>query len=193
MTRFAWRTTAALAWSMMLMLGCACAADPGQAGPNVTPSDPGSAPAVTAAPGDSRLPDGTYRTPQLTRAELMTAGKRAGLSPAQVQEVLDRESIAETAAFALKVDNGQWTQFSSYDRGAEAIGFRATYEVVDDDTVVTTEECCGRSTFSYTLDGDSLRISWVRDEVVADRQACLDDAECPGGLVVWESAPFSRI
>jgi hypothetical protein len=139
---------------------------------------------------DPRLPEGTYRTPELTREQLLAAGANAGLTEAQAEQALARDGIEKTATFALKIESGQWTQFYSYDGGPEGSGFRATYEVIDDDTVVTTEECCGESSFGFALEGDALRLTV---KTPTDPQMCQDDPDCWAGFIVWESAPFNRV
>jgi hypothetical protein len=139
MTGLTSRVAVLLACPLMVVLvtGCGTASDPeSTAG---TASVATSAAPTAAASSDPHLPEGTYRTPELTREQLLAAGVKAGLTEAQVEQGLARESIEQTAAFAVKLDGGQWTQFYSYDGGAEGVGLRGTYEVIDDGTVVTTE------------------------------------------------------
>jgi hypothetical protein len=143
-----------------------------------TATDSAVATPAAAAPSDSLLPEGTYRTLELTREQLLAAAEKVGLTRAQADQALAFGDIKQTAAFAVKLEGGQFTQFQSADGGAEGIGSRGTYEVVDKDTVLTTEECCGETTFGYKLEGDSIRISWVKADQYGDRQRCQSDAEC---------------
>lgn len=192
MTWLAPRRAALVASLLVPVLMVACASGSGPAAPSVEPGSPSVTPSP-AASGDPRLPEGTYRTADLTREQMVAAGSKAGLSRATVEEALARDGIRRTAAFALKIEGGRWTQFYSYDGSAEASGFRATYEVVDDETVVTTEECCGRTTFTYVVAGDALRIRWAKDDHHPDPEACRASPDCAVGLLVWQSAPFRRV
>ena len=190
MTGFTGRVAVLVAGPLMVLLvtGCGSASDPeSTAG---TASVATSAAPAAAASSDPRLPEGTYRAPELTREQLLAAGVDAGLTDAQAEQALAVDGIEQTATFTLKIEGGQWTQSYSYDGGAEGVGFRATYEVVDDSTVVTTEECCGETTFAYALDGNALRLSFKDAD---PQQLCQDDAGCGMGFIVWESAPFSRV
>jgi hypothetical protein len=189
MTSFTRRTVAAVACSLIVVLVTACGS-----GSNPEPTEgvaSGSAAATpaVAVPSDSLIPEGTYRTPELTRKQLLASGKKAGLTQAQVEQALAQDGVGQTAAFAVKLEGGQFTQFYSYDGGAEAIGSRGTYEVMGDSTVVTTEECCGETAFEYALEGDALRLGFKNAD---PQQLCQGEAGCWMGFIVWESAPFSR-
>jgi hypothetical protein len=92
-----------------------------------------------AAPSDSLLPEGTYRTPELTRKQLIATAVKAGFTRARAEQSLARERINQTATFTLTLERGQWTQSFSYDRIREGVGFEATYKVIDQNTVVVTE------------------------------------------------------
>lgn len=69
-----------------------------------------------AAPSDSLLPEGTYRTPELTRKQLIATAVKAGFTRAQAEQSLARERINQTATFTLTLERGQWTQSFNYDR-----------------------------------------------------------------------------
>ncbi len=170
----------------------------------VTACGSGSAPVLTgsaatasaaptpaaSAPSDSLLPEGTYRTPELTREQLIAAGVKAGFTRAQAEQALARDRINQTATFTLTLENGKWTQSYAYDGIREGVGFEATYKVIDDSTALVTESGGDETVFKYALDGDAIRISFRN----ADRQElCEADPKCPLGFIVWESAPFSRI
>ena len=66
------------------------------------------------------------------------------------------------------------------------MGWRGTYEVVDDDTVIATDPC-GAITYDYTLDGDVLTLDMVDDECGT---AASD--ELIAQTIIFESAPFTR-
>ena len=164
-----------LPWSLTQLRG------PVAGSPAATPS---------AAPSDSLLPEGTYRTPELTREQLIAAAVKAGFTRAQAEQALARERINQTATFTLKLERGQWTQSFTYDRSREGIGFEATYKVIDRSTVVVTEPEGDETVFDYALEGDAIRISFKNAD---SQQMCRADAKCPMGFMVWESAPFRRV
>ncbi len=149
-------------------------------------------PAATpsAAPSDSVLPEGTYRTPELTRKQLITAAVKRGFTQAQAEQALARDRIDQTATFTLKIEHGQWTQSFNYDRIREGVGFEATYKVIDHSTVLVTEPGGYETVFEYALEGNAIRISFKNAD---PQQLCQNDAKCPMGVIVWESAPFSRV
>ena len=143
-----------------------------------------------AAPSDSLLPEGTYRTPELTRKQLIATAVKAGFTRAQAEQSWARERINQTATFTLTLERGQWTQSFSYDRIREGVGFEATYKVIDQNTVVVTEPEGDETVFEYALEGDAIRISFKN---VDPQQLCQHDAKCAGGVIVWQRAPFSRV
>jgi hypothetical protein len=149
-------------------------------------------PAATpsAAPSDSLLPEGTYRTPELTREQLLASAMEAGFTRTQAEQALARERINQTATFTLTLERGQWTQSFNYDGIREGIGFLATYKVIDRSTVVVTEPGGDETVFEYALEGDAIRISFKNTD---PQQLCQGDTKCPMGFIVWESAPFSRV
>jgi hypothetical protein len=143
----------------------------------------------TAAATDSLLPEGTYRTPELTREQLIAAAVKRGFTRTQAQHALALERINQTATFTLTLERGQWTQSFNYDRIREEIGFEATYKVIDRNTVVVTEPGGDETVFKYTMEGDAIRISFKN---VDPQQMCQGDPKCPMGFMVWESAQFRR-
>jgi hypothetical protein len=190
MTRFTRRTAALLASSLVVVFVTACGSGSDPKPTESTASGSVAATSAAAAPSDSLLTEGTYRTPELTRKQLIAAGKKAGLTQAQAEQALAWDGIDHTAAFAVKLAGGHFTQFESNDGGAEGIGSRGTYQVLDDGTVVTTEECCGETTYQYALDGDAVRINFKDTN---PQQLCQNAVDCWMGFIVWESAPFVRV
>jgi hypothetical protein len=164
-----------LPWSLTQLRG------PVAGSPAATPS---------AAPSDSLLPEGTYRTPELTREQLIAAAVKAGFTRAQAEQALARERINQTATFTLKLERGQWTQTFNYDGIRDGIGFLATYKVIDRSTVVVTEPGGDETVFDYALEGDAIRISFKNAD---PQQLCRGDTKCPMGFMVWQSAPFRRV
>jgi hypothetical protein len=144
----------------------------------------------TAAPSDSLLPEGSYRTPKLTREQLIAAAVKAGFTRAQAAQALAQDRINHTATFTLTLERGQWTQSFNYDGTREGVGFEATYTVIDHNTVVVTEPGGYETVFEYALEGNAIRISFKNADPI---QLCQQDAKCPMGVMVWQSAPFSRV
>jgi hypothetical protein len=81
-------------------------------------------------------------------------------------------------------------QSFNYDRIREGVGFEATYKVIDQNTVVVTEPEGDETVFEYALEGDAIRISFKN---VDPQQLCQHDAKCAGGVILRQSAPFSRV
>jgi hypothetical protein len=143
-----------------------------------------------ATPSDSVIPEGTYRTPELTREQLIAAAVKRGFTRAQAEQALARDRINQTATFTLTLQRGQWIQSFSYDGIREGVGFEATYKVIDHSTVVVTEPGGDETVFEYALQGDAIGISFKNTD---PQQMCQRDTKCPLGFIVWESAPFSRV
>jgi hypothetical protein len=191
MARFAPRSAALLGCSLIFAFVTACGSGSDSQPTESTASASAATTRAAAAPSDSPLPDGTYRTPELTREQLIAAGVKAGFTRAQAEQGLARDRINQTATFTLKIERGQWTQSYAYDGIREGIGFEATYKVMDHSTVVVTETWSGDETvFDYVLEGDAIRIRFKNPD---PQQMCQGDTKCPMGFIVWESAPFSRV
>ena len=66
-----------------------------------------------------------------------------------------------------------------------ALGFLATYKVIDRSTVVVTEPEGDETVFGYVLEGDAIRLSFKNAD---PQRMCKGDTKCPLGFIVWESA-----
>jgi hypothetical protein len=190
MARLTRRAVALLGCLLIFAVLTACGSG---SDPKPTESTASASAATTeaaAAPGDSLLPEGTYRTPELTRKQLIATAVKAGFTPTQAEQSLARERINQTATFTLTLEHGQWSQSFNYDRVREGLGFEATYKVIDDSTVVVTEPEGDETVFKYAVVGDAIRI---RFKNVDPKQLCQHDPKCAGGVIVWQSAPFSRV
>jgi hypothetical protein len=131
------------------------------------------------------IPEGLYRTPELTRDDLLAAGLDAGFSEADVNAFLDADGTHSTVQFGLLLADGGWTQRVAFDGDADSVGWRGTYEVVDEDTVIATDPC-GPITYDYTVDGDVLTLDMVDDQCV---EGGVGDQIAQ--TVIFESAPFT--
>ena len=134
---------------------------------------------------DPGLPEGVYRTPELTRDQLVTTAIEAGFAEEDVNAFLDGDGLEQTAVLGLRLADGGWTQLYAYDGGAEDVGWRGTYEVVDDDTVVATDPC-GAITYTYMLDGDQLTLDMVDDQCESGGVG-----ELIAQTILYETAPFT--
>jgi hypothetical protein len=190
MARLTGRTGALLVCSLIFafMTACGSASDPEPT--KGTASASAATTPAAVAPSDSLLSEGTYRTPELTREQLLASGMNAGFTRTQAEQALARERINQTATFTLTLERGQWTQSFTYDRSREGIGFEATYKVIDRSTVVVTEPEGDETVLDYALEGDAIRISFKNAD---PQQMCQRDTKCPMGFMVWESAPFRRV
>jgi hypothetical protein len=190
MARLSGRAAALLGCSLILAFVTACGRGSGPEPTESTASASSAATRAAAAPSDLLLPEGSYRTPELTREQLIATGVKAGFTQAQAEQALARDRINQTATFTLTLERGQWTQSFNYDGIREGIGFLATYEVIDPNTVVVTEPGGDETVFEYALEGDAIRIRFKNAD---PRQMCQRDTKCPMGFIVWESAPFRRV
>ena len=133
--------------------------------------------------GDPRLPEGVYRTPELTADQVRAAALAAGFAEDDVNAFVPDEG---TAVWGLRLANGGWTQYESIDGVPEEAGWRGTYEIVDDDTVVATDPGAV-ITYDYSFDGEQLTLDVVEIQ-------CTE--ECPAEewiiqTIIFESAPFT--
>lgn len=152
-------------------------------------------PSPTAAPASTpsdQLPEGTYRTAELTVEQLVATGVSAGFDQAAVQDfVLLRDGVKGSAVFTLKLEAGRWSQFAAYDGDPAEMGWSGTYQVIDTDTVVATDPC-GPITYDYALDADQLTLDMVSDEC----QGFAGDSgeeDLIAQTVIFETAPFTKI
>jgi hypothetical protein len=190
MARLTRRAAALLGCSLIFAVVTACGIGSDLEPTRGTASAAAARTRAAAAPSDSLLPDGTYQTPELTREQLLASAMKAGFTRTQAEQALALERIKQSAIFTLTLERGMWTQSFTYDRSREGIGFEATYKVIDHSTVVVTEPEGDETVFEYALEGDAIRISFKNTD---PQKMCHDDAKCPMGFMVWESAPFSRV
>jgi hypothetical protein len=190
MARLTGRTAALLGCSVIFAFVSACTSGSDSGPTESTVSAPAATTQAAAAPSAALLPEGTYRTPELTREQLIAAAVKRGFTRAQAKQALASDRINQTATFTLTLEHGKWTQSLNYDRVREGVGFEATYKVIDHNTVVVTEPGGSQTVFEYALEGDAIRIGFKNAD---PQQLCQADAKCPMGLMVWESAPFHRV
>ncbi|HEY6686742.1 MAG TPA: hypothetical protein VI094_11115 [Propionibacteriaceae bacterium] len=190
MAKLTRRAAALLGSSLIFAVLTACGSGPDPELAKSTASASAATTRAVAAATNSLLPEGTYRTPELTREQLIATAVKRGFTRAQAEQALARDRISQTATFTLTLQRGQWTQSFNYDGSREGVGFVATYKVIDHSTVVVTEPGGDETVFEYALEGDAIRISFKNAD---PQRMCQGDTKCPLGFIVWESAPFSRV
>lgn len=153
--------------------------------------------AAATIPDGELLPEGIYRTGEVTRDQLIATGVAAGFDPTDVEAFVAGEGIDGSAVIGLRLVNGGWSTLLSDDGDPEVVGWRATYGVIDDETIIATEPC-GSTTFHYRLDGDQLTLDVDTDQVIRDWAD--NPAECPAAVegliaqtILSETAPFVRV
>ncbi len=114
---------------------------------------------------DPRLPEGIYRTPELTLDQVIATLIAAGFTEEEVSAFFGTDLPEGTVTFGLRLADGGWTQLESINGGPEEAGWRGTYEVIDDVTVIATDSC-GAITYEYALDGEQLTLDMVDDQCV---------------------------
>lgn len=149
--------------------------------------DAGTAGATVPDPSEPGIPDGMYRTPEVTYDQLVATAVAAGFTEADATAFLGPDSGDAGIVFSLRLAAGGWTQSVSFDGAADEVGWRGTYEVVDDDTVVAMD-FCGAITYNFAVSGDVLTLDMVDDQ-------CDDGGveDLIAQTVIFETAPFTRV
>ena len=170
------------AGSLCLVVGLgACGNDgDGVDHPSASQSTPAGTSSAAAATG--HLVEGVYRTDPLTADEISAAGAAAGFSDADVAPFAT--FFQESVVYEVVLADGSWTQSAIVDGGAPDVGWRGTYEVTDDGTVVASDEC-GDITYGYAVAGDVLSLDVLDDE-------CPGTDELIAQTTIYESGPFTR-
>jgi hypothetical protein len=170
------------AGSLCLVFGLgACGSDGnGVDHPSASQSTPAGTSSAAAATG--HLVEGVYRTDPLTADEIRAAGAAAGFSDADVAPFAT--FFEESVVYEVVLAGGSWTQSAIVDGGAPDVGWRGTYEVTDDGTVVASDEC-GDITYGYAVAGDVLSLDVLDDE-------CPGPDELIAQTTIYESGPFTH-
>jgi TRAP-type transport system periplasmic protein len=165
--------------------------------PLIIPDDcTGEAPVIAAAGVDSdALPPGWYTTGEVTVEQVVAALIATGIDGQTADEFILEEPYREYVIWELQFTaDGRWQLLCTFDGRPDRCE-SGTYEVVDDSTVVLTEDPpheCWDYTLEFSLTGDQLEFEML-------------DVDCPGEdpdeiehqrlvmLVVFEPAPFTRV
>ena len=140
---------------------------------------------TVASDDEQVLPDGTYRTPPLTRADIVSTLRSAGVADADIQGLEVATTADEPLVFSLLVDGDRWQFASTQGQGSPVVLNERTYRPVDIDTI-TASDANNTVTFDYQLDGDTLTISVVA--VAGDQSS----ASLPLLIALYQTAPFTR-
>ena len=119
---------------------------------------------------------------------MIATGIAAGFDPADVKALVDADGIHTSTVMILRLANGGWTWSVEYDGAPEEVAWRATYQVIDQDTVVATEPC-GSVTFNYEVVGDELTLDFIEDCA----GAAGDQTGSIAQTILAESAPFTSV
>jgi hypothetical protein len=187
-----YRRLALLALAMAAVTASSsCAGGPGSA----TGAPAATAPATQSTPaGDPRLPEGTYSTPVLRFDQIVAAGDAAGFTRSAVEayyEVGEGQPTTATWVYTIKLSAGRWTEFAVFNNGPSEIGWAGRYQVVDDHTVVATDDC-GPITYRFKLDGDKLTLDMV-DDKCQGQDGAVEQGELIAQTTIYESAPFTKV
>ena len=144
-----------------------------------------SAAATVPTDDGELLPEGVYRTPEVTLDQQIATALDAGIAEEDVNAFLGAGDPADTHVIGLRLADGGWTQLDSYNGGAETVEWRGTYEVIDDDTVVATDPC-GSITYTYAFDGEQLTLDMIDDQ-------CDGVDEQIAQTIIFETAPFTLV
>ena len=136
---------------------------------------------------DPRMPEGVYRTGQVSLTQLLSAGSANGLDAARLDTFWRGRGVSQGAELTLRLEAGLWTLLVSADGGPDKVAWTGEFDIVDDEVVRTTEAnvACGRATYRYRLDGRELRLDQVSSE-------CGDEDDLLRLVALHESVSFIR-
>jgi len=125
---------------------------------------------------------GTWRTPELTRAELMATTEAEGCLPAQISAFFDHYP-ATTLVTTLRIRaNGTWQELQAIDDHKDREGSTGTWEE-GDGRLVLTEDQGGSILLLYAIDGNQLSMT-IAQAMCAENIAA---------LFLFETSPFTRV
>jgi TRAP-type C4-dicarboxylate transport system substrate-binding protein len=141
------------------------------------------------AGSDPRLPDGTYRTAELTSDDTAAALEARGIDQDIIDGFLTSPFAGQTFVMTLKLDGGSFVQLEG-SGGHDDVGSSGTYRVVDDSHLELTEPCCGTSTYIFNLSGDTLTIRVDMTNEGIQEMCSSQPFDCVAWLRVYESGSF---
>jgi hypothetical protein len=152
------------------------------AAPPVASTLPATSPEASAA---SEL-EGVWHTGVVTPDDAMAALQAADLQQA-AQPFFEFWKIGRENVFTLRVSRGRWACYVSRDGGLSAEDDSGSY-TIDGDLVTIRHSDAGTDTLRWSVDGDTLTISYVSDTFPAD----IPRGEEVYQRVLYMSSPWTR-
>jgi hypothetical protein len=133
------------------------------------------------------IPDGTYWTPPVTRAQLLAAMTGAGFSPREAKRYYFQALTIPVDPWirqGLVIQDGFWFQTARNASGGEEAGWGGRFAVIGPHTVQASDNVC-TITYRFELSGKTLALHVLRD---------VGDPECDLDLIpqtaIYNPAPF---
>lgn len=175
---------ALLAVTCAVLAACGSSGSTRSASPSSASSAPANRNANTPTPNGSPL-EGTWRTGNVTAADMTAALSRAGLQK-WIQPFRAQAGLAHSNVFLLTLANGVWHEGWSQDGGPFIDNDDGTYQIAGD--TVTNHPQGPSPTYRWSIQGGTLRLTLLRDTGTG-----------PGGVpdevyqrALYTAAPFQR-
>ena len=175
---------ALLAVTCAVLAACGSSGSTRSASPSSASSAPANGNANTPTPNGSPL-EGTWRTGNVTVADMTAALSRAGLQK-WIQPFRAQAGLAHSNVFLLTLANGVWHEGWSQDGGPFIDNDDGTYQIAGD--TVTNHPQGPSPTYRWSIQGGTLRLTLLRDTGTG-----------PGGVpdevyqrALYTAAPFQR-
>lgn len=175
--------------ALLAVAACSSSADPGDeaAGPTSAGSTAPAAVETSSAPAydGPTIPDGDYR-----RVLDDAAKRQAGvtLSNAALEWGPDG-----TMTNTLRFRGDQWAQVADYGDGAPTVGASGTISYDQRGRLLVDEPCCGRSRFTWDLDGDELTMALDLDFLEAEHPGLDRRSQDVRVGVLMTSGTYTRV
>jgi hypothetical protein len=150
---------ALLAVTCAVLAACGSSGSTRSASPPSASSAPANGNANTPAPKGSPL-EGTWRTGNVTEADMTAALSRAGLQK-WIQPFRVQADLGHSNAFLLTIANGHWHEGLSQNGGPFADIDDGTYRIAGD--TVSYYPQGPSATYRWSIQGGTLRLTLLRD------------------------------
>ena len=163
--------------------GGGAASSPSQGAMRTSPAT-----AITTSPTAAAVSslDGTWRSEEVTCAQMTATLESAGISTKQMEATGNSCSNRNRTVFTIKTADGQLVLFSSQNGAQDQEEWSGPFMVVNDHTIVAGEPPCGPITYHYALEGDRLTIDVVKDE-------CDEIGDLIAQTMIYETSPFTKV
>jgi hypothetical protein len=153
---------------------------------SAAPSAPSSQPATSPQASAASELEGVWHTGVVTPDDAMAALQAADLQQA-AQPFFGFWKIGNENVFTLRVSHGRWACYVSRDGGLPAEDDSGSY-TIDGNLVTIRHSDAGTDTLRWSVDGDTLTISYVSDTFPAD----FPRGEEVYQRVLYMSSPWTR-